>query len=69
MSVRKIYLHPGDMIDLRFCHPSDEKSAAAWRDQLSPPNVLIRAFPDRLTCADPAVTFDTNFCTPETGSE
>lgn len=43
-NVRKIYVEPGEMIEVRFVGPDFEKNARGWKEQLHPRSCLVRFF-------------------------
>lgn len=58
---RVIYVHPGEMVEVRIVHEDDEKSAAAWRDQIRPSKHLLRFWSGRISYADMATIADADF--------
>lgn len=42
MAKKIIYIHPGDMIEVRFCDPELPANAAEWRNRTRPRHSTIR---------------------------
>jgi len=58
---RVIYLHPGELLDVRFVHPDLPRNALEWRSQGRPSHMLLQLSPGRIGYADPAISFERDF--------
>ena len=50
---KKIYIHPGDMIDIHFVHENFEANASGFREQSHKETMLIRADRWRVAIGSP----------------
>jgi hypothetical protein len=58
MSKKIIYVHPGDMLEIRYVHQDYEKTARDWNFQIYPSSTLLMSTGHGLASADPAFRLD-----------
>lgn len=67
MATRKIYMNPGEMLEIRLINNHEaEKNATEWKYQAKPESILLCVHSyEHVSAADPAVYMDHNFTRPD----
>ena len=56
MTIKRVYVNPGEMLDLRIVDEDFDRTAAGWREQLRPQNILLTVDNyNSITVTDPSV--------------
>lgn len=55
MATRRIFVHPGEIIEVRLVHHLYDKTLSGWRDQTYPKSVAYRFDYDVVAPTDPQI--------------
>ena len=58
MTKRIIYVHPGDLLEIRYVHEDYDKTARGWDSQTYPTKTSLMSTGYGLAAADPAFQLD-----------
>lgn len=57
MKPKVVYVHPGQLLEVRVCHPDNTTDKAGWEDQTRPQSMLFRVDgPTAISFVDPSIT-------------